>query len=191
MLWVKYYHYWSSRRMALALDDLKKVDMSLNKETKPNQTKPYPQRAAYLVVFKISVGRSLQNLTTCLKDRRPNSMPQWQKFNGLPPWSNLNCRSHCPKCNSRLNGWHSTLCLHDPISNLCLSGRNSTDSFSKYSNSQDHLFRAWCHPHSSPISCLGALLWQMVIVISFAHERKTATDDDAPGFITRIVQSLT
>ena len=39
--------------------------------------------------------------------------------------------------------------------------------FSKSSNSQDHLFWAWCHPHSSPISCLGGLLWQMVIVISF------------------------
>ena len=31
----------------------------------------------------------------------------------------------------------------------------STDSFSKSSNSQDHLFRAWRHPHSSPIYCLG------------------------------------
>ena len=40
---------------------------------------------------------------------------------------------------------NSTLCLHGPI---------STDSFSKSSNSQDHLFRAWGHPHSSPISCL-------------------------------------
>ena len=27
--------------------------------------------------------------------------------------------------------------------------------FSKSSNSQDHLFWAWSHPHSSPISCLG------------------------------------
>ena len=31
----------------------------------------------------------------------------------------------------------------------------STDSFSKSSNSQDHLFRAWHHSHSSHISCLG------------------------------------
>ena len=37
-LWVKYYHYCSSRRMALALNNLKRVDMPLNKETKPNQT---------------------------------------------------------------------------------------------------------------------------------------------------------
>ena len=41
---------------------------------------------------------------------------------------------------------NSTLCLHGPI---------STDPFSKSSNSQDHLFLAWRHPHSNPISCLG------------------------------------
>ena len=35
----------------------------------------------------------------------------------------------------------------------------STDSFSKSSNSQAHLFRAWRHPHSSPFSVRG-LLWQ-------------------------------
>ena len=33
-LWVKYYHYCSSRRIALALNNLKKVDMPLNKEIK-------------------------------------------------------------------------------------------------------------------------------------------------------------
>ena len=38
-----------------------------------------------------------------------------------------------------------------PWSNLNFS----TDSFSKSSNSQDHLFQAWRHPHSSSISCLG------------------------------------
>ena len=37
--------------------------------------------------------------------------------------------------------------------------------FLKSSNSQDHLFQAWHHPHSSLISCL-------VIVISFAQECK-------------------
>ena len=36
-LWVKQYHYCSSRRMALALNNLKRVDMPLNKETKSNQ----------------------------------------------------------------------------------------------------------------------------------------------------------
>ena len=34
------------------------------------------------------------------------------------------------------------------------------------------------------------LLWQMVIVISFVHERKTASNDYAPDQETRIVQSL-
>ena len=34
-LWVKLYHYCSSRRMDLALNNLKRVDMTLNKETKP------------------------------------------------------------------------------------------------------------------------------------------------------------
>ena len=42
--------------------------------------------------------------------------------------------------------------------------------FSKSSNSQDYLFRTWRHPHSSPFPVWG-LLWQMVIVISFARER--------------------
>ena len=39
-----------------------------------------------------------------------------------------------------------------------LNGRISTDVFSKSSNFQDHLFWAWCHPHSSPISCLGFIM---------------------------------
>ena len=47
-----------------------------------------------------------------------------------------------------LNGRNSTFCFHGPIS-------TSTDSFSKSSNSPNNLFRAWRHPHSSPISCLG------------------------------------
>ena len=43
--------------------------------------------------------------------------------------------------------------------------------FSKSSNSQDHCFQAWRHSHSSPISYLGFIM-TIVIVISFAHERK-------------------
>ena len=35
------------------------------------------------------------------------------------------------------------------------------------------------------------LLWQIVIVISFAHEHKTASNNKAPELFTRIVQSLT
>ena len=36
-------------------------------------------------------------------------------------------------------------------------------------------------PVSFPVWGSGGLLWQMVIVISFAHERKTAPNDYAPG----------
>ena len=61
----------------------------------------------------------------------------------------------------RLNGripnystqWHELNCL-PPWSNVT----SPTDSFSKSSNSQDHLFRAWRHPHSSLISCLGIIM---------------------------------
>ena len=35
------------------------------------------------------------------------------------------------------------------------------------------------------------LWWQMMIVISFARESKTAPNDNAPGLLTRIVQSPT
>ena len=47
------------------------------------------------------------------------------------------------------NGQNPTLRLNGPI---------STASFSKSSNSQDHLFRAWLHPPSNFLS--GGLLWQ-------------------------------
>ena len=39
-LWVKLYHYCSSRRMVLALNNLTKVDIPLNKETKSNLAIP-------------------------------------------------------------------------------------------------------------------------------------------------------
>ena len=65
----------------------------------------------------------------------------------------------------------------------------SADSFSKSSNSQDHLFRPWHHPHSSPIFCLGGFIMTMVIVISFARERKTVPNEYPPELLTRIVQS--
>ena len=42
-----------------------------------------------------------------------------------------------------------------------------------------------------PTFLSGGILWQMVIIVSFAHEHKTAHNDYAPGFLTRIVQSLT
>ena len=56
--------------------------------------------------------------------------------------------------------WPHASTVEDPtlnvrIPNSRLNGPIWTDSFSKSSNSQDHLFQAWCHPYSSPISCLG------------------------------------
>ena len=45
--------------------------------------------------------------------------------------------------------------------------------FSKSSNSQDHLFRVWCHPHSSPIFSLGVYYDNGDCHI-FPRERKTA-----------------
>ena len=51
------------------------------------------------------------------------------------------------------NGQNPT--LNGRIPNSRLNGIISTDVFSKSSNSQDHLFRARRHPHSSPIFCLG------------------------------------
>ena len=48
------------------------------------------QWAAHLVMFKICVGKDLQNLTTYLNCIRTNSPPQWLKLNSLPIWSNIN-----------------------------------------------------------------------------------------------------
>ena len=80
--------------------------------------------------------------------------------------------------------------LKNPITSSTVQIQLSTDSFSKSSNSQDHLFRAWRHLHSSPFPVWGIIM-TMVIVISFAHERKTAPNDYAPEVLTRIVQSPT
>ena len=51
------------------------------------------------------------------------------------------------------NGQNST--LNSRIPNSRLNAPISTNSFSKSSNSQDHLFRARRHPHSGPNSCPG------------------------------------
>ena len=69
------------------------------------------------------------------------------------------------KLNRRLNSL-------PPWSNLNLL-------FPKSSNSQDHLFWEWRHPLSGLISSLG-VYYEMVIVISFAHEHKTTPNDYAP-----------
>ena len=55
-------------------------------------------------------------------------------------------------------------------SNSRPNGPISTDVISKSSNSHDHLFRAWRHPHSSPISCLG-VYYDKWWLSYFVHER--------------------
>ena len=57
------------------------------------------------------------------------------------------------KPTTSFNGQNST--PNGLIPNSRLHGPISTASFSKSLNSQDHLYRAWRYPHSSPISCLG------------------------------------
>ena len=78
---------------------------------------------------------------------------------------------------------NSTVCLHGPMSTfnwlffkiLKFSGSSIPGMTS--STHQAHF-------------CLGFIM-RMVIVISFAHERKTVPDDYAPELLTRIVQNPT
>ena len=86
----------------------------------------------------ISAGRDPKNSTACLNSGKPNSMPQRSNTQPHLQWSNTQLPS-------------STVENSTTASN----GRISTDVFSKSSNSQDHLFWTWRHPHYSPISCLG------------------------------------
>ena len=76
-----------------------------------------------------------------------------RKLNCLPPWSNVNLQIHG---RTSASGHH---------------GRNSTDVIFKILKFSAHLFWTRSHSHSSLISCLGFIM-AMVIVISFAHERK-------------------
>ena len=85
---------------------------------------------------------------------------------------------------------NSTLCLNGRNSTSQLNGPTSTDSLSKSLNSQDYLFWAWCHPHSSPISCLGVCYDNGDCHI-LCTRAWTAPIDYTPGLLTRIVQSPT
>ena len=97
-----------------------------------------PQRAAHLVMFKISVGRDPKNSTTSFNGRNSTLCPMAENL---------------------------TLCLHGPISTLNwlffkilkFSGPSNLGMTS--STLQLHFLS-------------GSLLWQMVIVISFACEHK-------------------
>ena len=104
----------------------------------------------------ISTGLDSKNLTAAATVDNSNRCLNRQKLNSLPSLSNLIYADNLQK--------------RSPI---------TTVFFAKFSNSLDHLFRAWRHPHSTPISCLGFCM-TMVIVISFARERKTAPNDYVP-----------
>ena len=71
-----------------------------------------------------------------------------------------------------------------------LNGPISTAVFLKSSNSQPISFgHDVIHtPASFPV---WGIIMTMVIVIYFAHERKTAPNDFAPELLTRIIQSPT
>ena len=88
--------------------------------------------------------------------RTPNFSTSWSdsNFNCLPKWQRTQLSPTWPKVNL------------------------PTDSFSKSSNSQDHRFLAWRHSHSRPVFYLGFIM-TIVIVISFARERKTVPNDFA------------
>ena len=115
--------------LASVLDDTRWETKFLKSLANHSRLTP-PQRAAYLVVFKISIHL---------------------------------CRSRSEK----LNRHHQR--------------STSSSVLSKSSNSQDHLFWAWGHPHSSPHFLSGILLWHMRIVVSLPSRRKTASSDYAPG----------
>ena len=96
----------------------------------------------------------------------------------------LNHRRNGRKLNSRVensilcpNGRKSIVYPHGPISNLQLPQLLNImvgaqlNLFSKSSKFSAHLFWAWRHPHSCPIFCM-VFIMTMVIVLSFAHERK-------------------
>ena len=101
------------------------------------------QRAAHLVMFKIFVSRDPKNPITsstlnCMTETQlPACMVQSQLLNSVAE--------------------NSILCLHSRNSRICLHGPISTPNwlFFKILKFSAHLFRAWSHLHSRPISCLG------------------------------------
>ena len=88
-----------------------------------------PQGAMHLVIFKISIYLCRS------RSEKLNRMPQ---------------RSKTQLQRSKTQLHFSTV----EYPTATLNSGVSTDVFSKSSKSSDHLFWAWRHPHSSPISCL-------------------------------------
>ena len=79
----------------------------------------HPQRAAHLVMFKISVCKDPKNLTTSSTAQIELSF-QWQKLNSLPPWSNLNWLFQNPQILRTISSGHGVIHTPDPFSVWCL-----------------------------------------------------------------------
>ena len=118
------------------------------------------QCAVHLVMSKTSVCRDLKNPTTSSTGQIQLST-QWQRTKfPIPQWQ-----------------WTQ------------LSNLNFSTDFPKFSNSQDHLFRAWRYPYSSPISCLGFIM-TIMIVISFVCKHKTVPNVCAPELRAKYFKAL-
>ena len=91
------------------------------------------------------------------------------------------------------NGPNSTLCLNGRNSTFCLHGLIWTSQLILFQNPQ--ILRTISSGHDVIYTSAPFPVWvfiiTMVIVISFAHERKTVPNDYAPELLTRIVQSPT
>ena len=123
---------------------------------------PLPH-AAHLVMYKISVGRDPKNLTTSFNDQNPTHS---------------------------LNGQNPSLVFNSQNPTLASMVQSQLTSFQILRFSGPFLpgMTSFTHQH---YFLSGGLLWQMVTVISFARERKTAPNDYASGLLTQIVQSPT
>ena len=80
-----------------------------------------------------------------------------------------------------LNGRNSTLCLH---SSILIDSFQNPQILRTISSRHDIIHTLASFP-------VWGFIMTMVIVISFAHKRKTAPNDYAPELLTRIVQSPT
>ena len=91
-----------------------------------------------------------------------------------------NPQIHGPISISQLHSQTSTSQHHGRTPTSQLHGWTSTKSFSKSSKFSAHLLRAWHHPHSSRISCLGVYYdrWWLSYLLRMTV---TAPNDYAPG----------
>ena len=102
-----------------------------------------PQHAVHILMLKISI-----SLCRC-RSEKLNRMTQ-RSFTQIS-FQQSNTQLHFSTVK------YPTLSSNGRDPTATLNGRNST-LFSKSLNSQNHLFWAWCHPHSCLISSLGFIM---------------------------------